>query len=166
MPAGTPPHKTAGEDPGPEHRLAMCEALVRAADRLSASPLEMERAGPSYTVDTLRSIRASHPEAELTFIVGADTAANLATWREPREIIAVARLAIASREGAGRREVLATLHELGGAQHQTEFLNMPRVAVSSSLIRDRVAAGEPVQVLTGPGVARYIGEHRLYGAVA
>ena len=162
MPAGTPPHKTAGEDPGPEHRLAMCRALATASDAISASALEMERAGPSYTVDTLRSIHASHLEAELTFIVGSDTAATLATWREPEAILEMARLAVASREGAGREDVLETLERLDCPRRQPAFLAMPQVAVSSSLIRERVAAGEPVSHLTGQGVARYIAENGLY----
>jgi len=166
MPAGTPPHKTAGEDPGPEHRLAMCRALATASDAISASALEMERTGPSYTVDTLRSIHVSHPEAELTFIVGADTAASLESWREPQELLGAARLAIASREGAGRVDVLDTLERLGGGAREPAFLKMPRVAVSSSLVRDRVAAGEPVAEMTGPAVARYIQENGLYTAAA
>ncbi len=126
MPARTPPHKTTGEDPGPEHRLAMCVALAAASERISASALEMERAGPSYTVDTLRSIHASHPEAELTFIVGADTAASLESWREPQEIIRSARLAIAAREGAGREDVLAALQRLGGGAREPAFLKHAR----------------------------------------
>ena len=165
MPVGAPPHKTTGEDPGPEHRLAMCRALVADTDGVCASALEMERAGPSYTVDTLRSIHASHPEAELTFIVGADTAASLESWREPREILRAAHLAVASREGAGRADVLATLERLGGAR-EPAFLEMPRVAISSSLVRDRVAAGQAVDAITGQAVARYIREHGLYGAHA
>ncbi len=78
MPAHTPAHKQPEGDPGPRHRLRMSQLLVDEADGLSACPLEIERGGVSYTVDTLNAIHASHPDAELTFIVGADTARTLA----------------------------------------------------------------------------------------
>jgi nicotinate-nucleotide adenylyltransferase len=161
-------------DPGPQHRLRMCELAVAGEPGLSVCALEVERGGLSYTVDTLRSIHASHPDAELTFIVGADTATTLGSWREPAQLLALARLAVAARAGAARRRVLDALAEIdvaSGANGQpaagaVRFLEMPAIDASSSLARRRVAAGEAVDDLVGPAVARYIAEHGLYANVA
>jgi nicotinate-nucleotide adenylyltransferase len=157
-----PPHKPAKWDPGAEHRLRMCQLAIGEDPRLGVCRLELERAGPSYTVDTLRSIHASDPDAELTLIVGADMAATLASWREPREILKLANLAVAERENTSRREVLEALAPLDG-KAQIEFVEMPRLDVSSSLVRKRLTAGEPIEGLVGNRVASYIAEHELYG---
>src|SRR5271166_2146145 len=99
MPAHTPPHKPTEEDPGPEHRLRMCCLSVTDTAGVSVCALEIERGGPSYTVDTLQAIHASHPDAQLTFIVGADTAGTLPAWREPAKLLGLAELAVAARDG-------------------------------------------------------------------
>ena len=175
MPAHIPPHKRAEADPGPEHRLGMCRLLVKDAPGLSVCALETERDGPSYTVDTLRAIHASHPEAQLTLILGADSASTLSTWREPTELLGLADLAVAAREGAGRRVVLDALApllvvrpQIGSDRSATEvrFLNMPVTEVSSSTARERVARGDSIEDLVGPRVARYIAEYGLYRSSA
>ncbi len=162
VPARIPPHKPTGADPGAELRVAMCRALVQGEADIAVSEEEIGREGPSYTVDTLRSMHASHPGAELTFVVGADTANTLPTWREPREIVRLARLAVASRDGSERGRVLETVASVGGDDASVLFLEMGEVAVSSSLVRERVARSEPVEELTGPAVADYIARHGLY----
>jgi nicotinate-nucleotide adenylyltransferase len=166
MPAHGAPHKPATEDPGPEHRLEMCRLAVHGVEGLASCALEIERGGPSYTVDTLRAIHASHPDARLTFIVGADMARTLPAWREPRELLELADLAVAGREGAGREGVLGALAALNGkgagGPAGVSFLAMEAVPVSSSLVRERVAGGEPVEELVGGAVAGYIAEHGLY----
>ncbi|MGO9319279.1 MAG: nicotinate-nucleotide adenylyltransferase [Solirubrobacteraceae bacterium] len=188
VPAHTAPYKSDGEgrwggrDPGPEHRLHMCQLAVQGVEGLSVCALEIERGGLSYTVDTLRSIHASHPDAELTFIVGADTASTLGSWREPAQLLELAHLAVAMRAGAARRRVLDALAGIGvaaadpgaaiadaGAERTragvaVSFLEMPTIEVSSSMARRRVANGEPVEELVGPAVAGYIAEHRLYAS--
>ncbi len=163
MPAGTPPHKPVEHDPGCEHRLAMCRLLVDACDRLTVCALETERDGPSYTVDTLTAIHASHPQAELTLIVGADIASTLPAWREPRRLLELATLAVAARPGSRRRAVLDVLGTLG-EDARVEFLHAPAIDASSSQARERALAGEPVAELVGDAVAGYIAEHGLYGA--
>jgi nicotinate-nucleotide adenylyltransferase len=162
MPVRIPPHKPVLWDPGAEHRLQMCRLLAGGDPRLEVCALELERPGPSYTVDTLRAIHASDPEAELTLIVGADMARTLGSWREPREILSLATLAVAEREGALRDEVGAALAPLGGEQ-RVRFVEMERQDISSSLVRRRLTAGEPIDELVGAGVAGYIAEHGLYG---
>jgi len=172
MPAGSPLHKPAAVDPGSQHRLEMCRLAVQGEDGLSACALEVERGGPSYTVDTLRAIHASHPDAELTFIVGADTAATLDSWREPAELLGLARLAVASRSGSDRDRVLDTVAGLAAPQadewerlalsSRVEFLSMDTIEVSSSGVRARAAGSEPLDGIVDPGVAQYIAEHGLY----
>ncbi|HEV2923639.1 MAG TPA: nicotinate-nucleotide adenylyltransferase [Solirubrobacteraceae bacterium] len=176
MPAHIPPHKSAERDPGARHRLNMCRLAADGEPGVSACSLEIDRPGPSYTVDTLSAIHTSRPDAELTFIVGADVARTLPAWREPAKVLELARVAVGARRGASDREVLETVASLsrspessgvprsdpGGAE--VRFLRMPIVEVSSSIVRERVARGENVEQLVGPAVARYISEHGLYGA--
>ncbi len=159
-PVLVPPHKPAKWDPGAEHRLQMCRLLTQGDPRVGMCTLELERAGPSYTVDTLRSIHSSQPEAELTLIVGADMARTLGSWRNPQEILELARLAVAERDGSTRQEVLEGLSSLAG---EIVFLKMPRHDISSTLVRRHVTSGEPVDGLVGTQVAGYIAEHELYG---
>jgi nicotinate-nucleotide adenylyltransferase len=167
MPARLPPHKAAQEDPGAPRRLEMCRLAVDGVAGLDASPLELERAGPSYTVDTLRALHAVHPKTRLTFIVGADIARTLPSWREPRELLALAELAVALRAGSAAREVEAELAPLLGAsapEGRVRFLKMAPVDVSSSLVRERVRRGESIEELVGPRLAAYIAAHALYRA--
>jgi nicotinate-nucleotide adenylyltransferase len=165
IPARIPPHKPAVADAGAEHRLQMCRLLIDGEDGLAVCAVEIERDGPSYTVETLNAIHASHPDLELTFIVGADTARTLPAWREPEQVLALAEFAVAARAGTEREAVLESLAELGRAA-DLRFLTTPLLEVSSSMARERVAAGEPVEDLVGSAVAGYIAANELYGAVA
>jgi nicotinate-nucleotide adenylyltransferase len=168
MPAHIPPHKTTIEDPGSEQRLRMCELLVEGEEGLCASALEIERGGASYTVDTLEAVHAKHHEARLTLVLGADTACTLGSWREPAKLLGLAELAVATRSGSPRQEVLATVAQIvdappaEGTAVGVRFLEMGPIEVSSSSVRDRVAGGEPIEQLVGPAVARYISAHDLY----
>jgi nicotinate-nucleotide adenylyltransferase len=172
MPLHTAPHKPGGEDPGPGHRLAMTRLAVANEPGVEASALEIERGGPSYSADTLTEIHASDPEDELTFIVGADTALTLPGWRRPETVLGLARLAVASRPGSAEGEVLEALARIPmdaapgapRAEPEVVFLSMGPVEASSSLARERLAAGAPVADLLDPAVERYILEHRMYGA--
>lgn len=153
VPANIAPNKPpSGEDPGAQHRLAMCRLAVAAEQRIQASALEVERGGVSYTVDTLELIHAEQPDALLTLILGADTARTLPGWREPERLLSLAGLAVADRDELTAAQI--------GAGIQT--LQMEKVAVSSSQVRELVAAGLPVDELVGPAVAMYIAEHGLY----
>jgi nicotinate-nucleotide adenylyltransferase len=112
VPARVPPHKAVEADPGVAHRVAMCEAAVAGDDRLGVSRADAERSEPAYTVDLLRALRAAAPDDELSFIVGGDMAYSLPTWREPEELLALARLAVAEREGVRRAAAGITLRYL------------------------------------------------------
>jgi nicotinate-nucleotide adenylyltransferase len=162
MPVATPPHKEAPGDPGPAARIAMCELAVAGDERFAVSDLEVRRGGASYTVDTLRALHESHPGVDLTFIVGGDMASSLPAWREPREVVGLARLAVAEREGARRVDILERLATIPGAVDRVDFFDLPRMDVSSSLVRRRVAAGRPIKYLVADPVAAYIEQHGLY----
>jgi nicotinate-nucleotide adenylyltransferase len=162
MPVFAPPHKEAAEDPGPEARAEMCRLAVGDDRRFSVSELEIERGGASYTVDTLRELHATFPGNELSFIIGGDMAFSLPTWREPAEVVALARLAVAEREGARRADILERLATIPGAVDRTDFFDLPRVDISSSLVRRRVAAGRPIRYLVPDAVTGYVAEHGLY----
>jgi len=165
MPVARPPHKEAVEDPGAEHRVAMCRLATAGDERIGVSELEVERGGPSYTVDTLRALHQATPQDEFTFVAGGDMAASLPGWREPEEVLRLAAFGVAEREGAGRTEVERAVAGLEG-RDRVVFFDMPRVDVSSSAIRRGIAAGRPVRDLVPDAVARYIDEHGLYGAPA
>jgi len=164
VPAGVPPHKRVEDDPGPEQRVAMCEAAVAGDERFAVSRADVDRDGPAYTVELLRALRTASPGDELHFIVGGDMAHSLPTWREPEEVLSLARLAVAEREGVARDDIAERLAGLRGAAERVAFFAMPRIDVSSSLIRRRVAAGLPVRYLVPDAVADHIGRHGLYAA--
>jgi nicotinate-nucleotide adenylyltransferase len=164
MPVNTPPHKSSAEDPGVAHRLAMCRLAIAGEPRFAVSAFEAMRPGASYTVDTLEALHAQAPGIELTFIVGGDMAAALPLWREPERIVGLTRLAVAERDGMAREAILERLSFVPGATDRVRFFDMPRLDVSSSLIRRRVAAGRPVRYLVPDGVAQYIEREGLYGA--
>jgi len=163
IPTRQPPHKDVVEDPGPEAREAMCTLAVADLGGLAVSRVELDRPGPSYTVDTLRVLHEQWPEDDLTFIVGGDVARSLPAWREPGQVLALAGVAVAERSGAVRDAIVASLRDLPGAE-RLQFFDMPRVDISSSLVRRRVAEGGPFDHLVPGGVASYIRGHRLYAA--
>ena len=163
VPVHTPPHKEAVDDPGVDVRVALCEAAVAGDERLGVSRAEADVPGRSYTVDTLNRLHDARPEDQLTFIVGGDMAASLPQWREPRAILELCTIGAAARDGVGRDEVLEHLdRELPGASDRIRFFDMPRIDISSTLIRRRVAAGEPVRYLVPDAVAASIEREGLY----
>jgi len=163
MPVAVPPHKEAREDPGAEHRFELCRLAVGGDERFAVSSLEIDRGGPSYTVDTLTELRERHPEDDLIFIAGGDMAASLPTWREPERVLELAAFAVAERRGAVREDVIERWRSLGAAApREPLFLDMPRVDVSSSEIRRRVREGRPVRYLVPDTVADYVAARGLY----
>jgi nicotinate-nucleotide adenylyltransferase len=165
MPAHQPPHKDVAADPGAEARYELCRRAVRCDDRFEVSRLEIDREGRSYTVDTLRALHDRHPQDDLTFIVGGDMARSLPTWREPEAVLELATLAVAERAGSERENIRGELRALRGASgERVRFFDMPRVDVSSSLVRERVASGRPIRYLVPDAVADAIAENGWYRA--
>ena len=159
VPVAVAPHKAIEADPGVEHRVAMCEAAVAGDDRLGVSRADADREGPSYTVDLLRALSG---DDELTFIVGGDMAFSLPAWRDPEGVLALAGIGVAEREGVRRADISERLADLAGAAERVRFFDMPRLDISSSLIRRRAGAGVPVRYLVPDAVASYIEHERLY----
>jgi nicotinate-nucleotide adenylyltransferase len=163
VPAARPPHREIEQDPGEEARFEMCELTVAGDDRFAVSRVELEREGPSFMSDTLRELHSRSPDDELFLILGGDQAASLPQWHEPDEVLKLATVAVAERSGWHRPAVGLKLFSLrDGAD--VRFFEMPRVDVSSSLIRRRAAAGQPIRYLVTDKVANYIGAKSLYSA--
>jgi nicotinate-nucleotide adenylyltransferase len=163
IPTHTPPHKALEEEPGPEHRLELCRLAAQDDPRFEVSDLELKREGPSYTVDTLSELHSIAPDNELYLIVGGDVAAGLPRWHQSERVLSLATPAVAKRRGTPKESVLAALREVSGGK-RAEFFPMPRIGVSSTLIRERARAGESIRYLVPDAVADYIKDHRLYGA--
>jgi nicotinate-nucleotide adenylyltransferase len=162
VPTNVPPHKALEDEPGPRVRLALCERAVEADERFDVSAVELDRGGPSFTVDTLRELRDQAPEDELIFIAGGDMARSLPSWREPERILSLATFAVAERAGAGRRDIAEQLRSLTGGEAEVQFFAMPRIDVSSSDLRRRVAEGRPIRYLVPDAVADEIEARGLY----
>jgi nicotinate-nucleotide adenylyltransferase len=165
VPVGEAPHREVEQDPGADARVTMCEYATDADARFAVSRIEVDRPGLSYTVDTLRSIRASHPGDELFFLMGGDQAAALPAWHEPREVLGLATVAVVERAEHRRAEIAATVRSICG-EDRAVFVDMPRIDVSSTLVRERAAVGLPIRYLVPDKVANYIGAKSLYRASA
>jgi len=161
MPTGEAPHKRILDDPGRELRLAMTRLAAADDARFSVSTLEVERDGPSFTYETLELLADERGDAELVFVMGADAAVGLESWREPQRVTELARLAVARRAGVSDADVAAVLRSLGAEQRAT-MLEMPQFGVSSSSVRERAARGRPLRYLVPEEVARFIEEKGIY----
>lgn len=151
------PHKEIESDPGAEVRFEMARrAAAAGATNLSASKLETAREGPSYTFRTLELLHEESPGAELVLVMGADAAAGLPGWKRPERILELARIAVAERDGVDRRRVERAIAA------PVDAIEMPEVAVSSTLVRKRAAAGEAIDDLVPAAVAELIRERGLY----
>jgi nicotinate-nucleotide adenylyltransferase len=161
IPARQPPHKPVDEEPGAGHRLELCRLAVDGDPRFEVSDLELNRDGPSYTVDTLSSLHSSTPDTDLYLILGGDIAAGLPDWHQPERVLSLATVAVAKRRGTPRELVEQSLARLRGGE-RTKFFHMPRIGVSSTFIRERVRAGQSIRYLVPDKVAGYIAEEGLY----
>jgi nicotinate-nucleotide adenylyltransferase len=161
VPVAVPPHKEAHADPGADERLRLVELAVGDDPRFEASRVELDRGGPSYTVDTLRALHDSGAGNDLTFIVGGDAAHGLPSWRDPEAVLELARLAVAERDGVRREDLAARLAPLHDGSRVT-FFDMPRIDLSSSAVRRKAAAGRSLKYLVPDAVATEIEGGRLY----
>ncbi len=164
VPVHEPPHKAIEVEPGLAHRVEMCRLAVAGDERLDVSLADADVPGPSFTVDTLRRLHERFPGDQLTFIVGGDMALSLPTWREPEAILELAEVAVAEREGVRRIDIIDRL--AGLRADRISFFDMPRIDVSSSLVRRYIAGGRPIRHLVPDAVERYIADAGLYRAGA
>jgi nicotinate-nucleotide adenylyltransferase len=157
IPSGIPPHKEVAEGVSKEDRYAMVKQGIAADTRLSISRIEIDRLGPSYTIDTIRALKRDYPVG-LCFIVGADLLVQIDTWKEPQALLASVPFLIAPRGGVSKETFRSPPFE----RARIHFLEMEEVDLSSTWVRNRVKQGETVMDCVPFSVATYIEEHGLY----
>jgi nicotinate-nucleotide adenylyltransferase len=155
VPTGQPWQKSEREVSASEHRYLMTVIATASNPRFWVSRADIDRSGPTYTIDTIRDIKTLRPYDELFFITGADALAQILSWKNAEEALTLAHFVGVTRPG----------YELSDAHLPTDsvrLLDVPALAISSSGCRERVAAGRPVWYLVPDGVVQYINKHRLY----
>jgi len=165
IPTGSPPHRATAVASA-EERLAMTAAAIAGNPRFTLSRIEVDRPGPSFTLETLRQLaaeaEAAGREPDLVLILSAETFHDLPKWHEPRRILELARVAVAPRVGHPTPDREWVASRLPGLEHRVTYLEGPRLGVSSTMIRARRAAGRSIRYLVPAPVVAYIEEHRLY----
>ena len=152
MPANQQPLKAAEHHSPAADRVAMVELAIAGAAGFALERTELERPGPSYTVDTLRILRAREPDTQFVVLLGADAAAELPRWREPEALLQLARVAVMTRPGAPAIQGPAIWR----------VVPVPAIEISATAVRERVRTGRPVRYWVPDPVADYIAMHRLY----
>ena len=165
VPTGTAPHKRIDPEPGPAVRFEMTAAAVAGVPGFRVSDVEVGRDGPSFAYRTLELLADELPGSVLTFVMGADVAAGLERWKRPERVVELAAVAVAARPGFDSDAIDDVLGRLGAADGAAR-IEMPPVGISSTLVRERVAAGRPIRWMVPDAVARLIAEHGLYGVAA
>ena len=169
LPAGAPWQKAGRPITAGQHRVAMLALLVDGAPGQLIDERELQRSGPTYTIDTVLALQAEHAghagqgpadpaPAEWFLVIGQDQYARIDTWHRWPELLARVTLAVAGRAGQAPQAPPA----VAAVPHALRLLDLPPMGLSASDIRQRCAAGQPVSALVGPAVARYIDQHRLY----
>jgi nicotinate-nucleotide adenylyltransferase len=158
VPTGAPWQKSHREVSPPEHRYLMTVIATAANPRFTVSRVDIERGGRTYTIDTLRDIKAARPDDDLFFITGADALTEIFTWRDADRLFELAQFVGCTRPGY---TVDGALFDQIPADRVT-VLEIPALAISSTDCRDRHRRGEPIWYLVPDGVVQYIGKHDLY----
>ena len=158
VPTGAPWQKSDRQVSEAEDRYLMTVIATAANPRFWVSRVDIDRDGPTYTIDTLRDLSAAMPDADLFYITGADALAEIFTWRDAGELFELAHFVGCTRPGY---EMEASTLE-GIPSERVTILEIPALTISSTDCRDRTAAGEPVWYLVPDGVVQYIAKHKLY----
>ena len=158
VPTGQPWQKSHREVSPAEHRYLMTVIATASNPRFWVSRVDIDRAGPTYTIDTLRDLSKAMPEADLYFITGADALSDIFTWRDADELFELAHFVGCTRPGYDMDP--STLE--GIPQEQVTIVEIPALAISSTDCRNRQAAGDPVWYLVPDGVVQYIHKYDLY----
>lgn len=164
VPAGTPPHKGDLSVSAPKHRMEMLNLAISGTPHFALCAIELERAGLSYTVETLAQLQTLHPSDEFELIVGADMLADFRNWREPERIASLCRLIAVNRgdDVAGVQTLAVQLQN--DLQARIRVIEMPAIDISATDIRRRAKAGKSIRFLTPRGVEMYIAANRLYSS--
>ena len=155
--SGSPPHKRGEVFASPEDRLDLVEAAIDDDPRMKTSRIELDRPGPSYTVDTLRILAEEYPDAAFYLILGYDSLIDLPGWHKPEEVLTHAKLLVAPRPGA-----MPTPNPI--LDHRFDLLPFSESNLSSTEIRACIAAGTNLSGMLPPAVENLIRERGLYGA--
>lgn len=163
MVAAIPPHKMGRAIASEEDRYQMVKLGIAGMEGFSASRLELDRKGPSYTLYTLRELKQKHPEDEFYFILGGDSLFQIHTWYHPEEFIPLCKFIVFARGGADKQATLRRCQELESA-YRSQFIlvDMPVSRVSSTEIRELAAQGKPIDCYVPKAVAKYIAQKGLY----
>ncbi len=155
VPTGEPWQKANQPVTSAEHRYLMTVVATASNPRFTVSRVDIDRPGPTYTIDTLRDLSKQRPDADLYFITGADALAQILSWKEPEELFTLAHFVGVSRPGHH-------LDDVGLPADRVSLMEVPALSISSTDCRLRVGRGEPVWYLVPDGVVQYIAKHRLY----
>ncbi len=165
IPAAIAPHKQGRQAADAKHRVEMIRLAIGGNPHFCVDERELKRGGTSYTVDTLRELKSEMPDAELFFLMGADSLAELHTWRDPEAICQLAFVAIIARGGQPLPDLLQLARFLPAAQHETltsHLVRMPQIEISSTDIRDRAGSGKSIRYLVPAAVEAYLMHHAVY----
>jgi nicotinate-nucleotide adenylyltransferase len=163
VPAGQPVFKKGDRVTPADRRLEMLRLALAGRPYLKISRIEIERTGPSYTVDTLAALRKQYGAGTtFYFILGWDSLSQLPGWREPQRIAAMCHLVAVPRPGFRRPAMAALEAKMPGISRKVAFLDGPNLGISATMIRERVRRGEPIAGLVPGPVAEYIKKHKLY----
>jgi len=165
IPAGQPPHKLDRVISPATDRLAMVEAAIADNPAFRVSPVEIDRDGPSFTVDTLEALMAAGA-GRLALIISMDSFLDLPTWHDPRRVLELATLVVAPREGVDDVGLEYLERRLPGVRARAVMLGGPRLRLSASELRARARSGRSLRYLVPDAVSAYIGDHALYRNVA
>ena len=163
--AGIPPHKVGEVSSSPEIRMEMTRAAIAGNPAFQVSDVELNRQGPSYTVDTLRQFRAEYPDADLFFLLGSDQLAEFHEWQDPPGIAELATLVAVGREGLEPTEI-GPIQLAPGEDLEFMYLSTVRTDISSTEIRSRVRDGRSIKYFVPEEVRRIIETHRLYRSIS
>jgi nicotinate-nucleotide adenylyltransferase len=166
IPAGEPPHKPGREITPAHHRLAMVEAAIDGNPGFASSRLEIDRPGPSYTIDTLHALRdtqrMSGTITDLALVLSAEAFVDLPSWHDPVGVLELAALVVAPRDGYPAAAADFLQRHFPGTHARAVVLDGPRMRLSASELRRRAADGRSLRYLVPDAVAAYIGDHALY----
>lgn len=170
VPNRHPPHKEPGDVSDPEHRYLMMFLATVSNPHFAVSRIEIDRPGPSYTIDTIRELRRSRPKDELFYITGADALEQIlrGEWRETDQLLDLCQFIGASRPGyhLDPLQWSSASNRLGAHLRNVHTMEIPAMAISSTDIRARVRTSRPITYLVPEAVEQYIVRHKLYTAVS
>lgn len=162
VPAGEPWHRGGSPAGGPEARLAMTRLATADNPHFEVSTVDLDRSGPTYTVDTLRILQDENPGSRLVFLLGADALAQIGIWHEPARIPELAEVVALSRPDSPAIGIASLEKVIPGAVEKIQHLEVPLIGISATEIRRRIREGLSIHYLVTPPVETYIHEQGLY----